>query len=405
MMDAMDNCSLRHGTTEPKEVGTTNCEIIYEGNGKKISYGGTILYYNQKYPPQLNANVDYRLICNDGTKEDVAIISTNDIQVSESRVLNARVAYRGVIEKLKLIFAKTYDYDMADISELSGLSDEEIKNKMIEKLAKLWNGVQYSKSVDNFNNLLGATSIKTLGDYLQECQATFQWGGYVNTSSSFMDTTSDLIAANQETDKEIVPIYRSVSEGGKIVPYDNDGNALRLGIQGDRPSGFRSIYMLLNASSGINEHCITGYMHTMGNQKPSRTLLVTRNLGQENPNGLKGSVVYVTPMANTDRFSIDLESRFTTPRAAKEKDNVSKGFKIATTPEIPSVMDDTGLELPAEEIVAKPKKSKGKTKKTEIKEEQTAGKKTKRTKKIYNKKTKVNKKIVKSRKPKKTHKK
>jgi hypothetical protein len=401
MMDAMDNCSLRHGTTEPKEVGTTNCEMYYEGNGKKISYGGTIIYYNQQYPPQLNANIDYRLVCNDGSKEDIAVITTNDIQVSESKELNARVSYRGVIEKLKLIFAKTYDYEMSDTSELSELSDEEIKTKMVDKLAKLWNAVQYSNSVENFNNLLGSTAIKTLGDFLQECQATYQWGGYVSTSDTFMDTTKNLIEANKGTDREIIPIYRSVSEGGKIVPYDDDGNALRLGIQGDRPSGFRSIYILLNASSGINEHCITGYMHTMANQKPSRTLLVTRNLGQENEKGLKGTVIYVTPNANPDRFSIDLESKFTSPRAVKDKDKESKGFQMATAPELPSVIETTGITIGGQE---KPRKSK--TKKTDIvEEEQTAGKKTRRAKKKHNKISKRNKKVVKKRKPRKTHKK
>jgi len=406
MMDAMDNCSLRHGTSEPKEVGTTNCDMVYEGNGKKISYGGTIIYYNQQYPPQLNANIDYRLICNDGSKEDIASITTNDIQVSESKELNARIAYRGVIEKLKLIFAKTYDYEMSDTSELNDLSDEEIKLKMIEKLSKLWNAVQYNNSVQNFNNLLGSTAIKTLGDFLQECQATYQWGGYVNNSDAFVDTTKDLIEANKGTDRQILPIYRSVSEGGKIVPYDNDGNALRLGIQGDRPSGFRSIYILLNASSGINEHCITGYMHTMGNQKPSRTLLVTRNLGEENTNGLKGIVVYVTPNANPDRFSIDLETKFTSPRAVKDKDKESKGFQMATTSEIPSVIETTGIDIPVEEIIPKPKKTKPKTKKTDIiLEEQTGGKKTKRAKKNRAKNTKRNKKLVRKHKPRKTHKK
>lgn len=382
MMDAMDNCSLRHGTTEPKEVGTTNFELVYENGDTKISYGGTVLYYDQQYPPQLNANVDFRLISIRDGKEDIAVVNTNNIQVSESRELNARVAYRGVIETLKMVFANTYKKDMIDTSDLIGLTDEAIKQQMVEKWSKLWNAVQYTNSVDNFNTLLGATSIKTLGDFLQECQATLQWGGYVNTDASFMDTTKQLIQANKGTDKEIVPIYRSVSEGGRIVPYDNNGNALRLGVQGDRPSGFRSIYILLNAVSGVNEHCITGYMFTMSNQKPSRTLLVTRNLGQENQNKLKGMVVYVNPNAEKIRFNINLESSFVTPRSYK--DEGSNGFKMATQQEIPEVIDTSGVDISFEEI--KPNSATSKTKK--VVENQKAGKKTKRPKKYRLKLTK-----------------
>lgn len=404
MMDAMDNCSLHHGTTEPKEVGTTNFELVYESGDKKISYGGTVLYYDQEYPPQLNANVDFRLICIRDGKEDIAVVNTNNIQVSESRELNARVAYRGVIEKLKLLFANTYKKDIIDTSDLIGLTDEDIKRKMVDKWSKLWNAVQYTNSVDNFNILLGATSIKTLGDFLQECQATLQWGGYVNTSVSFMDTTKQLIEANKGTDKEIVPIYRSVSEGGSIVPYDNDGNALRLGVQGDRPSGFRSIYILLNASSGINEHCITGYMLTMSNQKPSRTLLVSRNIGKENENKLKGMVVYVNPNTEKIRFNINLESGFTSPKASK--DEISKGFKMANKREIPDVIDTTGVDISFEEVKSKINKSKKTKKVLESQETQQAGKKTKRFNKQTSKVTKKDKqkKYRKNKKHKITHK-
>jgi hypothetical protein len=254
--------------------------------------------------------------------------------------------------------------------------------------------------------LLGSTSIKTLGDFLQECQATLQWGGYVNTDSSFMNTTKELIQANKGTDKEIVPMYRSVSEGGRIVPYDNDGNALRLGVQGDRPSGFRSIYILLNATSGINEHCITGYMFTMSNQKPSRTLLVSRNIGEYNQNKLKGMVVYVNPNAEKIRFNINLESGFVSPKSGK--DESSKGFKMATQQEIPEVIDTTGVDVSLEEIKPKENTSNKTKKATEsgTEETQKAGKKTRRTNKYKSKVTKKDKqkKIHKNKKMNKKHK-
>ena len=293
---------------------------------------------------------------------------------------------------------------MMDTSELIGLSDEDIKLKMVDKLSKLWNAVQYTNSVDNYNQLLGATSIKTLGDFLQECQATVQWGGYVSRDAELMSTTKDLIQTNKGTDKEIIPIYRSVSDGGRIVPYDNYGNALRLGVQGDRPSGFRSIYILLNASSGINEHCITGYMFTMSNQKPSRTLLVSRNMGQENKNKLKGMVIYVNPNSEKNRFNINLESSFISAKAVK--DSGSNGFTIATEAEIPQVIETSGVEFSYDEIPERNPKKVTKTKKTFTTQEtkQTAGKKTKRSNKIKSKITKKGKKKNVNKKRKTTHK-
>jgi len=82
------------------------------------------------------------------------------------------------------------------------------------------------------------------------------------------------------------------------------GNALRFGVQGDRPSGFRSIYILLNGLSGINQQAITGYLFTSPNQSPSRSLIVSRNSIDDSNNninkkelggnGLRGKVIYTT---------------------------------------------------------------------------------------------------------------
>ena len=154
----------------------------------------------------------------------------------------------------------------------------------------MWVNLQYQYNPYNFNALLSATALKTMGDYLQECQACFKWGGYVNTSEafprglepSFLDMIKDKL------------IYRSVSQGGIVVPYDEKGNALRLGIQGDRPSGFRSIYILLNGTEAVNDQAITGYMFTSSTQNPSRTLLVSRNMNATNDKSLQGSVIFVT---------------------------------------------------------------------------------------------------------------
>jgi hypothetical protein len=286
MMDAMDNCSLKYNTTEPKEVGTSYSEILYEGNGKYISFGGVVLNYDIKSPDgndELVSRIYYDLNCNVGaTREetDIMSISTLPIKVSESNDLKARVAYQGVVNKIKDI----YDLTFSETTDFG-----------IEYLNKMWEIVQYQFNPYNFNMLLSSTSLKTMGDYLQESQACFKWGGYVSDNSGF---PNDLKRNPRYKEIKNKLIYRSVSKEESIFPYDkNTGNGLRLGIQGDRPSGFRSIYILLNGEGDVNDEAITGYMFTSSTQNPSRTLLVSRNsynMRMPNSEGLKGNVIYVT---------------------------------------------------------------------------------------------------------------
>jgi hypothetical protein len=311
MMDAMFNCSIKYGATETKEVGTSFYELIYESDeidpstnkpNKVISYGGVVLNYNEIVNDieQLNAKIDFDLVYIDRKNQinDVANISTIGMQVAESHDLKASVVYKCIIDKIKEIYSDSYSIstDM-DSPELAGIdmSNVEAREKFLtDKINRMWTNVQIYKNAGNFNKLLASTSIKTFGDYLQECLACIKWGGYVNSINKFPENIKSFVSS-----KDILPIYRGVSEENKIVPYDNNGNALRLGIQGDRPSGFRSIYILLNASSGINQNAITGYVYTSGNQKPSRSILVSRNSSDLEDkdfilNNLNGKVIYTT---------------------------------------------------------------------------------------------------------------
>ena len=286
MMDAMDNCSLKYNTTEPKEVGTSYSEILFEGNGKRISFGGVVLNYNQQSPEgndELVARIYYDLNCSVGAtrdETDIMTISTMPIKVSESNDLKARVAYQGVVNKIK---------------EIYDLTESQSTNFGIEYLNKMWEIVQYQYDPLNFNMLLSTTSLKTMGDYLQESQACFKWGGYVSNNTSFPRELQRNVRYKSIKNKLI---YRSVSIDESIFPYDKEtGNGLRLGIQGDRPSGWRSVYMLLNGEGDVNDESITGYMFTSSTQNPSRTLLVSRNskdMRIPNAEGLKGNVIYVT---------------------------------------------------------------------------------------------------------------
>lgn len=295
MMDAMFNCSLKYKATEPKEVGTTHFELKYENEGRVISFGGVVLNYNESVngTEQLNAKIDFDLVCIDRAKEvnDVANISTTGMQVAESHDLKASVVYKSVVDKIKELYLASFGISTEEDTPPLDLKDRDSREKFLEaKINRMWSSIQMYNNAENFNKLLGATAVKTFGDFLQECMACMKWGGYVNSSAQFPSGIKSFI---QESG--IVPIYRSVSDINKIVPYDLNGNALRLGIQGDRPSGFRSIYILMNGESGINEYSIGGYVYTSANQKASRSILVARHEPvKPRRDGLRGKVIYVT---------------------------------------------------------------------------------------------------------------
>jgi hypothetical protein len=322
MMDAMFNCSLKYGASETKEVGTMNFELKYESQEldpktqkpvRVISYGGVVLNYNETVAgiEQLNAKIDFDFTCID-TKQgvlDIANISTIELQVAESHDLKASVVYKSIVDKIKQIYSDTYgispEEDTAEAAGVNLTNPEAVSNFLRYKIDRMWSNTQVYRNVDNFNRLLSSTAIKTFGDYLQECLACIKWGGYVNSVDEFPDSLKNFIR-----EKNITPIYRSVSEPNKIIPYDKNGNALRFGIQGDRPSGFRSIYILMNGDTGINQQAITGYLYTSSNQKPSRSIIVARNSGDDSNNnsrkdGLRGKVIYTTrelPIIQEDRI-------------------------------------------------------------------------------------------------------
>jgi hypothetical protein len=342
MMDAMFNCSLKYGATEPKEVGTTHFELKYESveGDRIISFGGVVLNYNENVggTEQLNAKIDFDLTCIDRKNgvNDVANISTIGMQVAESHDLKASVVYKCVVDKIKDIYLTSFGVSTEEDSVPVELSDQEAREKFLtDKINRMWTNMQIYKNQENFNKLLGSTAIKTFGDFLQECLACMKWGGYVNSTNQFPDRVKDFIR-----EKAITPIYRSVSEPLKIVPYDEHGNALRLGIQGDRPSGFRSIYILMNGDSGINQQSIGGYVYTSANQKPSRSILVSRNSVDEadsniRKDGLRGKIIYATrelPIIQEDKLRYLKSLQYKTIRERKEF--IDKETKQPTTPEI-----------------------------------------------------------------------
>ena len=330
MMDAMDNCSLSLGATEPKEIGTTNYEFVYDSpdGNSHMSYGGAVLFYktlDESGEECIAATIDFSLKTKlpGQTEEDVARVNTTEMKVADAEDLKARIVYKTIVQRMKTLFFKTYGEQMEDNTAWKDLSPPEIREYMFDKVRRLWSMLQYKpfspeqgaiNNNDNFNSLLGATALKNLGDLLQEAQGALQWGGYINDLDELSPETQQFIAENG-----IEPIFRSTSSKDTIVPYDENGNALRLAVQGDRPSAFRSVYFMMNAASGINLFAIGGYL------QGGRSLLVSRNQstlepsaeeegptvnfaeGDKEPMLIKcpkyGKVIYV----NTEKKNVDLK--------------------------------------------------------------------------------------------------
>jgi hypothetical protein len=92
--------------------------------------------------------------------------------------------------------------------------------------------------------------------------------------------------------------------------------------------------MLLNGEGAVNDQAITGYMFTSSTQNPSRSLLVARNKGQINSNGLKGSIIYVTrELQIPDRDELLRSLEFLN---IKEKNRKVEGEYV-----VPEIVDST----------------------------------------------------------------
>lgn len=290
MLDAMDNCSLEKGTTEPKEVGTTNFEFVFDdpATGKHFSYGGVVLFYkgtNKNREENINVHINFSLKTKLGREDpnDVAHVVVDELDVADSEDLKARIVYKSIIKEVNSLFKCAFRFEelkVPPVEEEDSLNPEfkrQMRELAIKKMRALWSFLQfnpYSQTNPIFNRLLGKTGVKNLGDLLQESQGTIKWGGYVNTVDDMDEAVKEFIRIKNIDENDV--IYRSVSKREVIIPYDENGDALRLAVEGDRPSAFRAIYFVLFAltngfKEGINSMTIAGYLQL------ARSILVSRN--------------------------------------------------------------------------------------------------------------------------------
>jgi len=100
-------------------------------------------------------------------------------------------------------------------------------------MKKLWD-ILINKRI--YVDLISTGSLKGIGDFYQEINSTLEKGGYNDNK----------------------------------IPKNYFYNHLRIGANGDQPSGIRAGFLLLNANTGIHENAIAGYL------ADSNTIMISR---------------------------------------------------------------------------------------------------------------------------------
>ena len=184
----------------PKSVYSVNVSILTEST---ISIDGYV--ENERIPMK------------------IMIHKTVGIDKVRNKELSATIAYRGMVDTI-LTFLGTPD---------TPISAADIPNPISPIVNKM--GV-FVRAISQ--NIIESICIKSIGDWGQEVTSVAKFGAI----DRMRNDTND--------------IMRQVN----AIEYDQYGNALRLGIAGDRPSAFRMIYMNIFAErASINAKAVVGY--------------------------------------------------------------------------------------------------------------------------------------------------
>ena len=135
---------------------------------------------------------------------------SQDFNIRTGHQLEANYVYSVLLEKIELEFKKIYD----------GGGERSI--------VEIWKDASYQRNVGSmFSIFIETLMLKGAGDLYQEMNSVLPNGG-INT---------DEVASG--------------ISGATVIKYDSNGNGLRFGAMGDRPSGFRPA--LLNYLSNVRE--------------------------------------------------------------------------------------------------------------------------------------------------------
>ena len=218
ILDAMSNCSFNE-TSNTSEYNWFDIDYTIRNEFDKKDVDKNIYTYNVRYRHEQNGSVV--LFANLSKTGRGLFELVKELKYSEKE-LSAFNTYKEIISKLLPVYQKK----MAEENKPHTRNNKTtLRGVFVELLREI------------MSDIIGMFSKKGIGDYAQEALVTSRY-----TAGS----------------------KRSMQESGQynLSPTDDDGNSIRLGVSGDRPSAYRMIFQLLHADEDtINSKAIAGYIN------------------------------------------------------------------------------------------------------------------------------------------------
>tara|TARA_B110001450_G_scaffold247457_1_gene262539 strand:- start:178 stop:3876 length:3699 start_codon:yes stop_codon:yes gene_type:complete len=210
--DGMSQCSFNSATGRR---WSNPLKFTFQNNDQNLYYEGI------SKPGNSHETLKYVIKVGFGPNDNFYF--EQELNIKTGKHLEANYVYAILLEKIEQEFKKIY----------SDGSQDDIKD--------IWKYAAFNRNEGSmFSIFLKTLMLKGAGDLYQEMNSVLPYGGV-------------------EEDEDFPELI-----GNNVVKYDDNGNALRLGAMGDRPSGFRPVFLnyLSNAGkvSPMNQLNLSGYL-------------------------------------------------------------------------------------------------------------------------------------------------
>jgi hypothetical protein len=219
--DAMFNCGYSDAIKEQSDAIYPMRIYIENDAGPKYIYSiGVFPSKTDKKILSINGVVTV-----EGNPITIDIYKNINLGKYRDKELSATIAYRDTVTQI---------LDLLQSSEINTIVNL-TKAERVNKMEKFRNFVRM-----NAKRIIEFVCIKSIGDWGQEVTSVAKLGAYY---------------------KNNVNEINEIMDKSNIIPYDANGDALRLGVAGDRPSAFRMIYMNVFANENAkNRKSLVGYI-------------------------------------------------------------------------------------------------------------------------------------------------
>lgn len=253
VIDAQSTCNLNMAINrDGAEFGSFHVKLLNSNKTRKYEVKST--YNDELYKTKSDAHYLYSENEITLQKEDIYLHSTfntylynfkhaEDDDDTHEKMLNsmkgaelsARNVYKLLISKITNLVCYHYD-----------------EHKFI--LNDVWNTLEMTY----YQDILQLSMIKSVGDIFQELNTVTKSGGYTDVKKA---SNAKIYNAKSLHDSK----YDELDSSKKVLRYSASGDALRIGAMGDRPSGTRLAFILLNATdeSEVNELSLGGFVSPM----------------------------------------------------------------------------------------------------------------------------------------------